>query len=93
MLCDKTFRSDKSLRTHEIIHWRKNLKSSDIFNFTSSFNHQQLYINRLDQVYTTDNNEAANNGLDNNIPYKSHKYKGNSNSLRKNRTTVANKDW
>ena len=64
VFCDETFRSERSLRTHENIHWRENIQSSDIFNINSYFNHHQLYISRVDQGYVTDINEAVKYDLD-----------------------------
>ena len=69
--CGETIRIKKSLKTHEKIHCRANLESSDIFNITSSFNHRQLYINRLHQDYNTDISEAVSYFPNNIITYKS----------------------
>ena len=71
--CNKTFRSEKSVRTHENIQWRENLESSDLFKFTSFYNHHQLYISRLDNGHVTDIKKAVNYVLDNIIPYKAYK--------------------
>ena len=75
MYCDKTFRSERSLRTNENMHRRENLDSGDIFIFTSSFKRHQLYISSIDQGYITDIKEAVNYILDNIITYESYKYK------------------
>ena len=84
--CNKIFRIEKYLRKLEKIQWRENRKSIILFDITSSYDHNHLYISSLDQGFIADINEAVNYVLDSIIPYKLFEYKVTANCLYKKRT-------